>query len=367
MVHAILGHEKMVGLEVSVHVSGKTTTQRFTSESGPALIGSAAHCIVRVLGLAPVSARIVALEDAFEITVDGRTVRLLDGLTRFQIEHVMVDFTQRRSAGASALAPAMQQTEQHLRDEIWKQPTDPHVLSVYADWLVTHGDASRAEFIQLSLVPEPTRAQTKRRLALRSKHRGAWLGAARPFIYTWQEDESSPGFVRRCQCQMAKLTRGFEQVRGLGPRLVVAVTAPKSKQEVVALAKLRLGTLWGLAFYEADAQWITDELLVTLAPAMRGLRELVLHAEPAGASALGWAAILEHIDSVEHLDLTLGEDPDRWFELLLAKRRSPFESLSLPSWIGTPMRRRLATIAREVTYRSGEAALHFNRATGYYE
>jgi uncharacterized protein (TIGR02996 family) len=345
----------MFSLEVSVHAGGKTTTQRFTSERGPVLIGSAAHCIVRVLGIAPVSARIVALEDAFEITVDGKPVRLVDGLTRLEIEHVLVDLTQRRSARATASAPAMlHSTEQQLRDEIWKQPTDPHLLAVYADWLATQGDDSRAEFIQLSLVPSPTRPQAKRLVALRNKYRGAWLGAARPFIYAWEEDTSSPGFVRTCQCEMAKLTSGFEHVRRLGPRLVVEVTAPNAKRETEALAKLPLGTLWGLAFYEADTPWITDELMATLAPAMHGLRELVLHAEPARASDRGWGAILEHIGSVEHLDLTLGANPDRWFELLLEQRRPPFKTLSLPGWIGKPMRKRLATIADEVQYRADE-------------
>ena len=52
--------------------------------------------------------------------------------------------------------------------------------------------------------------------------------------------------------------------------LVVSVTAPKAKREVAALARLPLGTLYGLAMYEADAQWITDDLMTTLAPALDG-------------------------------------------------------------------------------------------------
>ncbi|MCX5746722.1 MAG: TIGR02996 domain-containing protein [Proteobacteria bacterium] len=256
-------------------------------------------------------------------------------------------------------------TEQQLRQQIWSDPTDRQLLSVYADWLATTGDKARAEFVQLSLLPKRTSEQAKRLTALRNKHRGAWLGAARPFIYTWEEDEDTPGFVRRCQCQMAKLTTGFEQVRGLGPRLVVSVTAPKAKRETIALSKLPLGTLWGLAFYEADAQWITDELMTTLAPAMHGLRELVLHAEAARASDRGFATILDHIASVEHLDLTIGWNPERWLELLI-DRQLPLKTLSLPGWIKAPMRRRLAKVATQVTYRSGEGYHRYDRETGYY-
>jgi len=255
--------------------------------------------------------------------------------------------------------------EQQLRDEIWKNPTDRQLLSVYADWLMSTGDTTRAEFMQLSLLPKPTPAQNKRLVALRNKHRGAWLGAARPFIYTWDEDEESPGFVRKCQCQMAKLTKGFEQIRALGPRLVVAVTAPKAKREVDALAKLPLGTLWGLEMYEADAQWITDELLTKLASRLGGLRELVLHVGEARASDAGWRAVLEHLDVVERMELTMGENPERWLEMLLEKNL-PLRALSMPGWIGKSLRARLNKAIPDVTYRSGEAHQYYDRETGYY-
>ena len=260
-----------------------------------------------------------------------------------------------------------QTTEQQLRQEIWTHPTDPQLLSVYADWLVSEGDAPRAEFIQLSLLAKPTPAQNKRMVALRNKHRGAWLGAARPFIWTWEEDEDSPGFVRKCQCQMAKLTKGFEHVRALGPRLVVAVTAPKAKRETIALAKRPLGSLWGLALYETDAQWITDELMETLAPALRGLRELRLHPDAARSSDRGFAAVLEHIGSVERLDLTIGENPERWLERLVAKQLPKLQTVSLPGWIDKSTRKQLAKLAPNVVYRPGETFHHYNRETGFYE
>ena len=256
-------------------------------------------------------------------------------------------------------------TEQ-LRAQIWKTPADRHLLGVYADWLAAHGDPTRAEYMQLSLLARRTPAQEKRRSALRTKHRGAWLGAARPFIWTWEEDDDVPGFVRRCQCQMAKLTKGFAQVRALGPRLVVAVTAPKAKREVAALAKLPLGTLWGIALHEADAQWITDELMTTLAPRLGGLRALVLHVGEARASDRGWGAVLDHLDAISHLELTPGEHPERWLEMLIEKRPA-LETLSLPGWIDKALAKRLAAAFPDVELRPGERRMRFNRATGYYQ
>jgi uncharacterized protein (TIGR02996 family) len=209
---------------------------------------------------------------------------------------------------------SMDATEQRLRALIWATPTDLRLLSVYADFLAGRGDLPRAEYIQLSLLAQRTPAQEKRRIALQNKHRGAWLGEARRYIWTWEEDADSPGFVAKCQCQMARLTAGFELVRALGPRLTVTVTAPKAKREVAAFAKLPVGALWGLGMFEADAQWITDDLLVTLAPALRGLRALELHAGEARASERGWGALLHHLDAIERIELTMGDDPRRWLE-----------------------------------------------------
>lgn len=89
------GVAEITTLEVSVHAGGKTSTQRFSEDSGPVLIGSAAHCIVRVLGLAPVAARFEFRDGAFELTRDGVTSRLANGATRIELDHVLIDFTQR--------------------------------------------------------------------------------------------------------------------------------------------------------------------------------------------------------------------------------------------------------------------------------
>ena len=252
-----------------------------------------------------------------------------------------------------------------LLAQIWKKPTDRDLLRVYADWLASNGEPARAEFMQLSLVDELTPAQAKRRGALLAKHRGAWLGAARPFVYTWEESEESPGFVSRAQCSFAKLTAGFAHVRALGPRLIVNATEPKAKRETIALAKLPLGTLYGLALWENDKQWITDDLLATLAPALDGLRALELHPGEARSSDHGWSAMLPHLRSVEHLDLDLGDNPERWVELLL-DAKPKLKSLSLPGWLDEPLRARVLRKYPRVTFRD-ETRSRFNRATGYYE
>jgi uncharacterized protein (TIGR02996 family) len=255
-----------------------------------------------------------------------------------------------------------------LLEEIWRRPEDRQLLAVYADWLAGQGETARAEYIQLSLLDDPTAAQEKRRGALLKKHRGAWLGAARPFVWTWEESEETPGFVARCQCAMAKLTAGFEQVRALGPRLLVSVTEPKAKREVRALAERPIGTLYGLALYEADAQWITDELLSTLAPRLPGLKQLVLHAGEARATEAGWASLLPHLAGLEHLELSLGWNPERWVELLLeSSLPRSLRTLSLPGWIAPSFGDALARVmpACALTLRE-EGRMRFDRETGYY-
>lgn len=259
--------------------------------------------------------------------------------------------------------------EERLLARLWERPDDRQALGVYADWLAEHGESTRAEYVQLSLLERPSAAQEARRLALLRKHRGAWLGASRPYVWTWEESEETPGFVARCQCSMAKLTEGFELVRSLGPRLVVSVTAPKAKREVAAFAERPLGTLYGLALYEADAQWITDVLLATIAPKLDGLRKLVLHAGEARASEAGWRALLPHLGALEHLELSMGDSPERWLDLLIDSAPAhSLQTLSIPGWIDDGLRGRVARglpgCALELR---DEGRMRFNRETGYYE
>jgi uncharacterized protein (TIGR02996 family) len=258
--------------------------------------------------------------------------------------------------------------EAELLGAIWKAPDDREALSVYADWLIEHGDATRGEYIQLSLLEAPSAAQKKRRTQLVDRHRGAWLGPARKFVWTWVESDETPGFVARAQCSMPKLTAGLDHVRMLGPRLYVSVSEPKAKREVVALSGRPLGTLWGICLFENDAQWITDDLLETLAPSLEGLRAFVLHPGEARSSDRGWRALLPHLSRLEHLELQLGDNPEAWLEALVAPGALPnLQRLSVPGWITATMKARLSQTFQGCAIElRRERRSRFNRATGYY-
>jgi uncharacterized protein (TIGR02996 family) len=235
----------------------------------------------------------------------------------------------------------MSTSETELLEAIWKNPRDRAALSVYADWLIEHGDATRGEYIQLSLIDGPSTAQSKRRTALKNRHRGAWLGAARKFVWTWEESEETPGFVAKAQCSMPKLAAGLENVRMLGPRLVINASEPKAKREIVALAKRPLGTLWGLSFVENDAMWITDEALAILAPSLDGLRALALHSEV--ATMRGWNALLPHLSELCDLELGDVDEVEAWLETLFTKTVCPnLVRLAIPGGVSESMRNRLS-------------------------
>ena len=75
-----------------------------------------------------------------------------------------------------------------MLEAIWKNPDDRDLLAVYADWLGSSGQTSRAEYMQLALLDNPTAAQERRIKVLRAKDRGKWLGKARSSVWTWEED-----------------------------------------------------------------------------------------------------------------------------------------------------------------------------------
>jgi uncharacterized protein (TIGR02996 family) len=218
--------------------------------------------------------------------------------------------------------------EQALRAQIWNTPEDRAALAIYADWLLQHGDATRGEYMQLSLLAKPTPAQTRRRDALRNKHRGAWLGAARPFVYTWEESETSPGFVAEVKCSTKKLAAGFEQIRALGPRLVVAINPTASASDRAVLASLPLGTLYGLALSDADVFWLKDRAVRQLLPALAGLRGLrlaVWDGDGRGSFSLDtWRALLDAVPTLEAIDFAAEESSsDSYIEALLAHPIAP--------------------------------------------
>ncbi len=257
------------------------------------------------------------------------------------------------SVGAPASAPDAEPDGAALLAEIWERPDDRHVLGVYADYLASTGEGTRAEYIQLSLLAARTSAQDKRRTALAKQHRGAWLGAARPFVYTWKLSEQTAGFVALAECAMPKLVAGFELVRALGPRLVVQPNAPKAKREVAALAKLPLGTLYGLALHDNDAQWVTSETLATLGPSLRGLRSLSIwisaNQHPSHA---GWHELVAQLDALEHLALEV-DDPAHWLPGLPdSKIARTLHTLVIPGYTDASLRGSLAAALPACTIRS---------------
>ncbi len=253
-----------------------------------------------------------------------------------------------------------------MLEAIWQNPDDRARLAVYADWLASTGETTRSEYMQLRLMNTMTQAQQLRMTSLRVRHRGTWLGKARPFVWTWEEDWEVPGFIARAQCSMGKLTKGFELVRALGPRLVVQVTEPRARQEVEAFAKQPLGTLYGLGLSETDSDWVNDGLLTLLAPSLRGLRALELNAREARATEAGWLALLRHLEGLEQLVLNPGSDPEAWFAALLdSSLMRTLQTISVPSWVDQPTQARLLKSVKKVTFRP-ERRLQFNRDTGQY-
>ena len=168
---------------------------------------------------------------------------------------------------------------------LWRSPTDPQALSVFADWLQEEGQETRAEFIQLSVLPKPTALQQKKKEQLLKKHRGAWLGAARKVVSSWEDSVRTPGFVARATVPPEKLVEHFELVRMLGPELVVTLTAVKTRLLTKKLAELPLGSLFGLELRSAaqpkhaNADWLDDIAIELLAPALKGLRSLSMSPE----------------------------------------------------------------------------------------
>jgi uncharacterized protein (TIGR02996 family) len=206
--------------------------------------------------------------------------------------------------------------ERELLAAIWRAPTDRGALAVYADWLSDRGgDTARGEFIQLSLLDRRTPAQDARRAALLAKHRGAWLGAARPFVWTWKESDETPGFLDQVKLGLAKLAKGFDHVVALGPRLRVDPNPVVTAADRATFAALPLERLYGLGMFENDIKWVTDRLIEAIAPKLGGLRRLAISASY--LSLDGWRVLLRALGAPDELDLYLYAEPDDYIDALL--------------------------------------------------
>ena len=216
-------------------------------------------------------------------------------------------------------------------------PDDRETLSVYADWLSENGQPGRGEYIQLMLLPKPTDAQRKKAAQLLSKERGKWLGDARKLVSAWVDSERTPGFVAEATVSVENLLEHFDQLRALGPEVVLRVTPIKTRILQKKLAALPLGTLFGLSIYNTEGtygmnrDWVDDTALGILGPSLPGLRALVLapalqareggHFTPAAIESLRPAgASLEHLT----FDFTHSDPP---LELLRAITPSVFPRL----------------------------------------
>lgn len=160
-------------------------------------------------------------------------------------------------------------SEPGLVDALWKNPSDRALLAVIADHFAEQGDATRAEYLQLALLSVRTKKQERRMDSLLKRHGRSWLGAASKWVAPgWDEDPHALSFARRVTCSVRDLAQGFETIRLLGPRLVVQLRPCESEEEEATLARLELGRLHGL-----HLSWPPKELLLRLAPRLRGLRE----------------------------------------------------------------------------------------------
>jgi uncharacterized protein (TIGR02996 family) len=250
----------------------------------------------------------------------------------------------------------MNTTEELLLAQIWERPDDRAALSVYADWLVEQGRTERGQYMQLWLMKEPTAAQWRLRDWLLAEHQQEWLGTARPFVSKWVESAASPGFFAHVTCSADNLARGFEQIVKLGPRLQVAIEPGWVGYEVMtALGKTPLGKLYRLELFDhTNHHWLTDQLLLHLGPALVGLRSLAFHPFEGVATSEAWERLLQHLGSLEQLDLGIGDPPEEWVEVLLASPLiKTLKRLSVPDWLDSEQRAQLkeAMAGRTLAFR----------------
>jgi len=191
--------------------------------------------------------------------------------------------------------------QDRLLEKIWAKPGDEAALRIYADWLCEHGAEPRGRYIQLMLSSgDDMVEQWAKGRKLRKRYRGEWLGAARPFVRSWQDSDGVPGFVERVNCEAQELLEGFEQILKAGPNLEVMITAigKQRRQTEKKLAALPLKRFDRVIF---SSSGLDDVSLKTLAPALQGVKRLGLYANPftgAGLEALG-----QHAGPLEELSL----------------------------------------------------------------
>ncbi len=244
--------------------------------------------------------------------------------------------------GGAAPAPAPAPKKSTLSSDafasVWQAPHDFVRYAVLADALIERGETSRGEFVQLSILKKRSPEQDKRRQALLKKHRGEWLGEARPAVKTWVDSETEPGFVSHVTVAPEKFLGSFEPIRLLGPRLIVEWTKVPTRIVMKKLAALPLGTLYGLdlrnpeAFVSEGDTWVDDIGLDLLAPALAGLKSLSL----TRLRNRFTGALLTHVSrgagkTLEHLSLSHHELGDGWNDAKSLEKVSALTPANFPA------------------------------------
>lgn len=183
-----------------------------------------------------------------------------------------------------------------LLEAFFAKPEDQSRLAVWADLLAELGDP-RGEFIQLHLIPKPTKEQYARMTQLQ-KNGGPMVGPAREFLRSWEFGEN--GLVEKVVCEADLLAAGFESIASLNPGLSVRVTAlsKKTAARVAALAALKLGRVPIWCFNQNS---LSDESFSKLASALRGARELDLTGN--AITAEGLTKVLPHLKGLTDLQV----------------------------------------------------------------
>ncbi len=208
----------------------------------------------------------------------------------------------------AAKTPLSATVDDALLDVWWQNPGDLNALRVLADAWVERSDP-RGEFVQLSLLEQPTVDQTARRESLLKRLGGALVGPARPFLREWEFGPQ--GVVTRARCEAELLAQGAEYIGRLNPLLFLCVTSLKKKSVAEALSKVSLKRLHFVGFTmniigSLGGSNVSDPILRIVAPAFRGVKNLALQVRGQAKDCFGPDGLRElanHLEGVEYLHL----------------------------------------------------------------
>lgn len=202
--------------------------------------------------------------------------------------------------------------------EAWWNRPDDETLQVLADAWLENGEP-RGLFVRLSLLTRRTREQEKQYQALLAK-KDELVGPARPFLRAFEFGAN--GLVARARCEADKLAAGIEEIGHLNPKLCLCITALKKPSTMAAVATISLERIHYVTFTMGlvgplGGVNLTDDALVGIAPAFRGVKNLGLQARgfaPDCFSPSGLSTFADSLDGLEYFALdyfTTNQRPDR--------------------------------------------------------